>query len=330
MSLLIIEEERLGELESVIERGLKTFVDVGMALLEIRDSRLYREDYSTFEDYCRDRWGFTRMRASQLIASYEVVNNVNNCLQIPQTESQARPLTSLEPEQQREAWARAVETAPDGKITAAHVQEVVSRMREKEILSQAKRIQAEKREEKRAERIEIITNEKPLDNIGPFNVIYADPPWKYDYSQSTSREIENQYPTMELEDICKLQIANICSDDCVLFMWSTSPKLYDAMKVIDAWGFTYKTCMVWVKDKIGMGYYARQQHELLLIATIGNLPVPKPEDRPSSVIYGDRNEHSEKPDEVYILLENMYPEFSKVELFGRKLREGWFTWGNQV
>jgi len=123
------EAVRLAELEATIERGLHTFVDVGNALLEIRDSRLYRETHGTFEDYCRDRWGFTRMRASQLINAAEVVGNVNNCLQsLPATESQARPLTSLPPDEQREAWQRAVETAPDGKVTAAHVQSVVDEM----------------------------------------------------------------------------------------------------------------------------------------------------------------------------------------------------------
>ena len=121
------EQVRLIQLENAIEVGLRTFVDVGNALLEIRDSRLYRLTHGTFEDYCRVRWGFTRMRASQLISAAEVIENlgVNNCLQTPATESQARPLTVLEPAQQREAWQRAVETAPNGKVTAAHVESVV-------------------------------------------------------------------------------------------------------------------------------------------------------------------------------------------------------------
>ncbi len=125
--LTATEQVRLIHLENAIEVGLRTFVDVGNALLEIRDARLYRLNYATFEDYCRERWGFTRMHASRLIGAAEVVANVTNWLQIdpPTTESQARPLTVLEPEQQREAWQRAVETAPDGKVTAAHVESVV-------------------------------------------------------------------------------------------------------------------------------------------------------------------------------------------------------------
>ena len=93
---------------------------MGNALLTIRDKRLYRDEFGTFETYCRERWGFTRMRASQMIAAAEVVANVNHGLQLlPTNERQIRPLTSLEPEQQREAWARAVETAPEGKVTGA-------------------------------------------------------------------------------------------------------------------------------------------------------------------------------------------------------------------
>lgn len=163
-----------------------------------------------------------------------------------------------------------------------------------------------------------------------FNLIYADPPWRYDFSKSDSRKIENQYPTMEIEDICALPIAGIAAPDTVLFLWATSPKLTEAMAVISRWGFEYKTCMIWRKDKIGMGYYARQQHELLLIATCGT-PSPPPErSRPPSVIDGTRDEHSRKPDVFYGLIEQMYPDAKKVELFCRRPRDGWKAWGNEV
>jgi hypothetical protein len=127
------ERNELFQCELIIEVGLRTFVDVGNALLTIRDKRLYRDEFGTFEAYCQERWGFTRMRASQMIAAAEVVGNVNNCLQLPERESHVRPLTSLEPEQQREAWARAVETAPEGKVTGAHVKRVVEEMAEPEL-----------------------------------------------------------------------------------------------------------------------------------------------------------------------------------------------------
>jgi hypothetical protein len=124
--LTITENQTLENLEIVIERGLNTFVDVGEALLTIRDERLYRQEYSTFEDYCQTRWNIARRTAYQLIDAAKVVENVRNCAQIlPLNESQARPLTSLDPETQIKVWQEAVDTAPEGNITARHIQQVV-------------------------------------------------------------------------------------------------------------------------------------------------------------------------------------------------------------
>lgn len=127
-----LEISRLAKCEEVIDRGLHTFVDVGNALLEIRDSRLYRETYSTFEDYCKERWGWARNYANKLIASAEVVSNLGTIVPIlPMAESQARPLTSLSPDIQREAWQQVIDTAPESGITARHVQAVVDEIQHK-------------------------------------------------------------------------------------------------------------------------------------------------------------------------------------------------------
>lgn len=170
-----------------------------------------------------------------------------------------------------------------------------------------------------------------LEALAPAPVIYADPPWEYEHVKTESRAIENQYPTMALEAICALSVGSIATADAVLFLWATSPKLAEAMSVVTAWGFTYRTCLVWVKDQIGMGYYARQQHELLLVATRGELPVPEPANRPASVVYAPRGDHSVKPSAFYDLIERMYPEYAKRELFQRGApRAGWLEpWGNQ-
>lgn len=114
----------LEQLEHVIHQGLATFVEVGNALMNIRDLRLYRANFKTFEDYCNTRWGLSRRRSDELISAAGVVGNLSGMPLIPANERQANPLTRLEPEQQCEAWQRAVETAPDGKITAAHVERV--------------------------------------------------------------------------------------------------------------------------------------------------------------------------------------------------------------
>lgn len=126
--LTTTEQERLAELEDVVERGLKTFVEVGNALMEIRDSRLYRDAYGTFEEYCRDRWLVDRTYAHRIMAAADVASNLLPIGNIPANEAQARPLAALDPEAQRKAWQRAVETAPNGKITGAHVERTIGEM----------------------------------------------------------------------------------------------------------------------------------------------------------------------------------------------------------
>lgn len=204
----------------------------------------------------------------------------------------------------------------------------------KEILQAAKEIRAARTEERRNERLEkivaISTGNAPVGEIAErYPVIYLDPPWRYDYAESDTRAIENQYPTMSLEEIKAMDMTKVAFDDCVMFMWATSPKLAEAFEVLDAWGFSYRTCAVWDKQKIGMGYYFRQQHELLLIAVKGQPPTPAPADRPSSVFSYPRGNHSAKPHEVYEIIEAMYPTLPKIEMFCRTPREGWGAWGNQ-
>lgn len=139
------EETELALCKEIIDRGLDTFLEVGMALTTVRDKRLYRGSYDTFEDWCRAEYGWTSHRARQLIRGAEVVRNLqlpvngNNCsaFVLPASESQARPLLRLPPEEQRAAWAEVVRTAPNGRLTAAHVEKVVSDWRVKLGLQEA-------------------------------------------------------------------------------------------------------------------------------------------------------------------------------------------------
>jgi len=165
---------------------------------------------------------------------------------------------------------------------------------------------------------------------GEFDIIYADPPWKYDFSKSNSRAIENQYPTMELEEICAFNVP--AAENAVLYLWATAPKLVEALKVMECWSFTYKSHFVWVKQNIGMGYWVRSQHELLLIGIRGNFSPPKTSERHSSVINAPAKEHSKKPDLVYEIIENAFPptEHNLLELFARNRRPGWTSWGVEL
>lgn len=184
--------------------------------------------------------------------------------------------------------------------------------------------QAERREERIAKVVD------PLNAIGRFPLIYADPPWQYDFSVDDADQIENHYPTMTLDEMCELPVNDAATDDCVLLLWATSPKLKEAIMVLNAWGFTYRTCAIWDKEWIGPGYYFRQRHEILLVGTRGSLPVPLPFNRPDSVFAERRTKHSKKPAIAYQLIERMYPELPKLELFAREAREGWRAWGNEA
>jgi len=158
---------------------------------------------------------------------------------------------------------------------------------------------------------------------GVYSVIYADPPWRYDLSFAGAPDMH--YPTLETEKIGRLEVPS--HKDAVLFLWATNPKLEDALTVVRAWGFTYKTNMTWTKDKAGTGYYLRGQHELLLIGVKGSIGPPPEASRPPSVLQAPRGRHSQKPHEVYDLIESMYPNQKYLELFAREQREGWTSWG---
>ncbi|MEI8234766.1 MAG: hypothetical protein WCH57_08780 [Verrucomicrobiota bacterium] len=124
--MTLAESSRLVALEKTIQRGVATFIEVGEALMEIRDSKLYRVEYATFEEYCKTKWGFSKTQANRLVQSAAIVAELTPVGVIPTTERQARPLTKLkEPEQQREAWRKAVDASPIGQPTAKEVEEAV-------------------------------------------------------------------------------------------------------------------------------------------------------------------------------------------------------------
>jgi N6-adenosine-specific RNA methylase IME4 len=161
-----------------------------------------------------------------------------------------------------------------------------------------------------------------------YQIIYADPPWRYSFSKSNSRKIENQYPTMTQKELCALSVP--ADDNSALYLWTTAPKLLEGLEVMKAWGFTYKSQAVWDKKRIGMGYWFRGQHEILLVGTKGKFSPPEQKDRRSSVFEFTRGQHSKKPDEVRDLVKAWFPDANRVELFCRYPAEGWDVWGNEV
>lgn len=169
---------------------------------------------------------------------------------------------------------------------------------------------------------------------GVYRVIYADPPWEYGDKRTNDEQsgsAESQYPTMPIDAICGLPIREMSAMDSVLFLWATAPLLPEAMQVIESWGFAYKAQFVWDKLKGFNGHYNDVRHELLLVATRGSC-VPDVETLDPSVIAEKRTKHSKKPDRFYELIERLYPvgDATHIELFARRSREGWRSWGNQV
>ncbi len=164
------------------------------------------------------------------------------------------------------------------------------------------------RAKRKAARREVRPSPNPLLPEGKYAVIYADPPWRYDFSETDSRAIESHYESFPIEEICfykdknGVPIQTMFAENAILFLWAPQPKIREALQVIDAWGFEYRTGAVWAKDKIGMGYYFREKHELLLIAKKGDIAVPEPQDRQSSIIIAPRLGHSQKPNRVYRII----------------------------
>lgn len=170
-----------------------------------------------------------------------------------------------------------------------------------------------------------------------YKVIYSDPPWSFKTrsDKGKDRSADKHYSCMSLDDICRLPVCDITDDSgCVLLLWTTAPFLQKSFKVIEAWGFTYKTVgFTWAKQNkvspsffIGMGYWTRSNAEFCLLCTRGS-PKRAAKDV-ESLIISPRREHSRKP-EIYDRIERLV-KGPYLELFARTTSPGWDSWGNEI
>jgi N6-adenosine-specific RNA methylase IME4 len=167
-----------------------------------------------------------------------------------------------------------------------------------------------------------------------FDIVYADPPWQYSNQAPRKRDrIETHYQTMLLEDIRKLSFNT--KKNAICYLWATNPLLPEALQTLGSWGFSYKSNMTWDKKVMGLGYWFRGQHELLLVGTKGSVTAPPPDKRLPSVYTCKRGKHSEKPLFVRDYLTDLYPDLVKLELFARVgmfreeyERKSWYFWGD--
>ena len=168
-----------------------------------------------------------------------------------------------------------------------------------------------------------------------YNIIYADPPWKYQ-SGKVRGAVVNHYPVISLDELCAMPISKFAAENCALFVWVTFPKLEECFDVIKAWGFTYRTvAFVWVKQTkksggwfMGCGHWTRSNAEICLLATKG-----RPQRLSKSVrqlIVSPVEQHSKKPDIVRDRIVELVGDLPRLELFARKKAAGWDVWGNEV
>lgn len=164
------------------------------------------------------------------------------------------------------------------------------------------------------------------------SIVVADPPWKF-ASNSAARPGRNamrHYPCMTDKEIASLPVKDSVEPEALLFLWTTAPMLARSIPILGAWGFRYITQLVWIKDRIGTGYWVRNRHELVLVAKRGKFPCPRSAPFADSVIDEKRGEHSEKPEALQDAIDATWPDARKVELFARRDRPGWTVWGNKV
>ena len=171
--------------------------------------------------------------------------------------------------------------------------------------------------------------------IRKYQAIYADPPWDYQQCR-LSGSAKKHYPTMRIEELCALPVAEIADRDCALFLWATFPQLPEALRLIQAWGFVYKTvAFVWLKQNrkaltwfYGLGFWTRSNAEICLLATKGH---PKRQSAGiHQLVISPVEHHSKKPDEVREKIVALMGDVPRIELFARQQTPGWDVWGNEV
>jgi len=303
LDLSVMEAHRLTELEAVVEKNLGAFLRAAEALLEIRDTQLYRATHRSFERYVQDRFGVARRTAYGWLEAARVHSTVHSQAQLPL--SHLRLLAPLPPDEQRELA---------GEIDA-------------KTLKEARQVIARWRSSRRAV-LEQLPEPAPLPP-GRFRCIVADPPWLFEnndrgYPGSLAAD---QYPPMPTSEIAVLPVEEIAADDAHLYLWTTNRHVPDAVEVCRAWGFRYVTLLTWVKPGLGLGRYFRTSTEHVVFGVRGQLPTTP---NISNWFSAKRSRHSKKPACFIELVERATPAGPRLELFAREPRPGWTSWGNEV
>jgi N6-adenosine-specific RNA methylase IME4 len=228
-------------------------------------------------------------------------------------------------------WQRAA-SLPN-PIFEAYIRETKERQEEITTNAVLAIVQARLKEERIQEIVNTPSDTSTIDDLYKlidagkrFGTILADPPWRYG-NQATRASTNNHYRTMTVDEIAALPIDQLAADDSHLHLWVPNAFLFEAKDVMDAWGFTYKSVFVWCKPTIGLGNYWRVATEFLLLGVRGNCPFL--DQSQINWIEAERESHSTKPEVIRALIEKVSPP-PRLELFARRVVEGWTCWGAEV
>jgi N6-adenosine-specific RNA methylase IME4 len=169
-----------------------------------------------------------------------------------------------------------------------------------------------------------------------YSIIYADPAWDYKgqvqhNTKEGNKSAVDHYNTLTLEQLKKINVKSICEKDCLLFMWTSSPHLDQAIELMNSWGFKYSTiAFVWDKQKTNPSYYTLSRCEICIVGKKGKIPTPRGSRKERQFISEMRTFHSKKPDEVRDRITRMFPTQKKLEMFARQKYDGYDVFGNQV
>ena len=309
--------DKVGVAQEVRKQKLKEGQEIGEAVLdaEVKIGELMAATPKAANQYARDS-GVTRktdaLKQAGFTGSDEKIRQM------------AHRFETLAAHPEIVAQAKAEAKENDDIVTRSLVLNMVKQKKQDD--EKAKReeaIQDQIAKPKTSNHVDIYSTEKK------YRVIYADPPWSYNDKQDTEKlgGAVKHYPTMPLDEICAVPVP--AEKEAVLFLWTTSPMLEDSFKVINAWGFKYKSSFIWDKVLHAMGHYNSVRHEFLLIATRGSCTpdVPKLLD---SVVSIERTEHSRKPKEFRDIIDTLYPLGNRLEMFAREAPDGWDVWGNMA
>lgn len=320
---------QLEKLEQDIKEYLVNgFVNVGLSLEKIRREKLYKVSHDKWEDYYKDKFELSTSTAYRYIDGARVYKNLEKKqptygYKLPLYESQVRPLTKLknedfEVECYNESYLLNSNRIPPANIIYRVVSEKIDKLSE---------INEHKGEEFAANKLISLAEIKKR-----YSVLYLDPPWGYAYGLSKSIDPSHHYSTLSLSQLINIGIQHIAKPNCLLYMWCTSPKLDEGINLIGKLGFKHTSAITWIKEKpANIGMWVKSAPEHLLISYQGINKTPEFDKRAHGYVSEISTEHSAKPDVFYKIIEDLSCGYSdRIELFARKVKDGWDAWGDEV